>query len=260
MVEYHCPKCFHIPIYDVQTDFQTMEIKCINGHIFKYKISEFFHQNPFAKKDIICHDCPIEEKKVNDLYYCIDCKVHTCFRHKFQNHIICKNVIQLENKNCTCLEHNSPFSTFCKNCNKEICNYCILGSHRNHIISEDFPSVLQNILFLSKNEQIEKYLIEKLISENHYINEVKYVYYILIKLLRFVNDIFCKETSNQRFSGVLCVNVVVLHDALNKFKKCIKPNIERCLKTKNENIKDENSLKKFLSSCYSFSNEIINKS
>ena len=259
MVEYHCPKCFHIPIYDVQTDFQTMEIKCINGHIFKYKISEFFHQNPFVKKDIICHDCPIEEKKVNDLYYCIDCKVHTCFHHKFQSHNICKNVIQLENKNCTCLEHNSPFSTFCKNCNKEICNYCILGSHRDHTTSEDFPSILQNILFLSKNERIEKYLIEKLISENDYINEDKKVYNILIKLLSFVNDIFYKETSNQRFSNIIYINIVILHDALNKFKKCIKPNIERCLKTKNENIKDEKSLKKFLSSCYSFSNEIINK-
>ena len=63
MLEYHCPKCYHIPIYDVQVDFESIEIKCIKNHIYKYKISGFFSKQPFNKIEIKCSHCLKEEYK-----------------------------------------------------------------------------------------------------------------------------------------------------------------------------------------------------
>ena len=42
-IEYHCPKCFFIPLYEIdQEDFKEIKIKCPNNHLFEYKIFDFF--------------------------------------------------------------------------------------------------------------------------------------------------------------------------------------------------------------------------
>lgn len=175
MFEYHCPKCYHIPIYDVQVDFESVEIKCINNHIYKYKISDFFTKHPFNKIGIKCIHCLNEESDIQNLSYCIQCKAYICHNHKEQKHNNCKNIISLEQLNCTCLEHNQPYSRLCKTCNVEICNYCFLDKHTDHILSESLIEVLKKVKYLMKNEQIEKYLMKNLFSDYDYIEKVNIV-------------------------------------------------------------------------------------
>ena len=249
MLEYHCPKCYHIPIYDVQVDFESIEIKCINNHIYKYKISDFLTKQPFNKIEIKCIQCLKEESYINNLFYCIQCKVYICYNHKTQNHKNCKDIISIEQINSTCLEHNQPYSRLCKTCNIEICNYCFLCKHTDHILSESFVDVLKKLKYLLKNEQIEKYLMKNLLSDYDYIEKVKITYKNLVELLDFLNKIYYKEISNQRFSYILYINIFILHNGLTKFKSYIKPTLDKGFKSeKNYVINDDNTytLNKFL--------------
>ena len=86
MVEYHCPICFFIPIFDIQNDFENIEIKCINNHIFKYKISDFFDKNPFASPIIKCSNCLNQENNLSNSYFCIQCRKNICQNDKNNQH------------------------------------------------------------------------------------------------------------------------------------------------------------------------------
>ena len=97
-LEYHCPKCYYIPIYEInEKNFTSMTITCINKHIFNYSISDFFKDNPFKISEIKCKNCPPLEKNItNDLLYCIQCKVYLCNNHKNEYHCDCKNIINIK--------------------------------------------------------------------------------------------------------------------------------------------------------------------
>ena len=232
MVEYHCPICFFIPIFDIQNDYENIEIKCINNHIFKYKISDFLGKNPFGSPIIKCSNCLNQENNISNSYFCIQCRKNICQNDKNNQHKNCKNIISLEQLYCTCLEHNSPLIKLCKSCNKEVCCFCILKGHNNHILSEEIYEIIERIKFLKRNELIEKFIMDKLISENITQNKdkIKKIYNNLIKLKKFFNNIFLKEISNQRYSNILYINIFIIYHALDKLKKEVKPKIQECFK------------------------------
>ena len=183
MVEYHCPNCFFIPIFDIQKDYENIEIKCINNHIFKYKISDFLIENPFASSLIKCENCFTKDNIYNS-YFCIQCKKCLCPNDKNNLHKNCKKIISLDQLYCTCLEHNSPLIRLCKTCNKEVCSFCILKGHNEHIFSEEIHEIVEKIEFLKRNESIEIFILDKLISEIKTQNKDK------IKQIYKINKIF----------------------------------------------------------------------
>ena len=132
MIEYHCPECFHIPIYEIDDNFVSLKIKCINNHVFEFKISEFFLNNPFHTSKIQCNHCSSKENYIYNLYYCIQCKAFICQNDLFNHHKNCIKVISSEKIICTCLDDNSPYIRLCKDCNKEVCTFCIIKDHHNH--------------------------------------------------------------------------------------------------------------------------------
>ena len=260
MIEYHCPKCYHIPIFDIQADYESIEIKCVNNHIYNYKISDFFSINPFQRIEIQCNNCTSQKINPNDLFYCIQCKSYICEEHKNQNHKNCKKIIPLEQLHCTCLEHNQQCTKLCKTCNKEICFTCFLGAHKKHeLILEDSINIIKEIKYLIKNVSIEKYIMKELFSNIEYNEKVKDVYKNLMQLLDFVDKIYIKEISNQRISYIIYINIFLIHDGLSKFKSYIKPyGVEQCLKTKNKknNFINDDSINNFLNACSEFLKEV----
>ena len=173
MIEYHCPECFHIPLYEIDHNFESLKIKCINNHLFEFKISEFFLNNPFHITKIQCNQCSSKENSIYNLYYCIQCKAYICQNDLFNHHINCRKVISSEKVYCTCLDHNSPYIRLCKDCNKEVCTYCIIKGHNNHLLSEEKYDIIEKINFLKRNKPIEKDLIEMMISKNGNVNKGK---------------------------------------------------------------------------------------
>jgi len=237
MIEYHCPECFHIPIYEIDDNFESLKIKCINNHLFEFKISEFFLNNPFQKSKIQCTHCSSIENSIYNLYYCIQCKAYTCQNDLFNHHKKCTKVISLEQIVCTCLDHNSPYIKLCKNCNKEICTYCIIKGHHNHLLSEEKYNIIEKINFLKRNKPIEQDLIEMLISKNENLNKgkSKKIYDNLMKMLNFCENIYSNELLNQRYSNILFVNVFKSYHSLNKFKRSLIPPIRELFKKIDDN-------------------------
>ena len=99
-------------------------------------------------------------------------------------------------------------------------------------MSEEIYEIIERIKFLKRNEPIEKFIMDKLISENKTQNKdkIKRIYNNLIKLLKFFNNIFQKEISNQRYSNILYINIFIIYHALDKLKKEVKPKIQECFK------------------------------
>ena len=232
MIEYHCPKCFQIPIFDIQKNYESLEIKCINNHIFNYTISDFLNLNPFQTATIKCNHCISNKNNIYNLYYCLGCKVYICIDDKSNFHEKCKKIIPIEPLYCTCLEHNSQYYKLCKDCSKEVCINCILKEHKNHILSEDFNEIIDIIKYLERNEIIEKYLIEKLIDKNNtqYKERIKIIYKNFIKFLEFSKKIFYNEISNNRFSNIIYINLFIIYHALEKLKRNIKLSVKDTFK------------------------------
>ena len=91
--------------------------------------------------------------------------------------------------------------------------------------------------------------MKNLLSDYDYIEKVKITYKNLVELLDFLNKIYYKEISNQRFSYILYINIFILHNGLTKFKSYIKPTLDKGFKSeKNYVINDDNTytLNKFL--------------
>ena len=248
-IEYHCPKCFFIPLYEVENDYKTLKIKCPNGHFFKYKIKDFFYNNPFVNTNIKCSHSSLENN-VYDLLYCIQCNKYLCKKDIFDYHKNCRKIVFIEELFSICFEHKSPFISFCKICDKEVCNYCILNLHKTHLLSIDIKDICMRKQFLINNEALEKIFIEKLISENNY-NEMKQKYKHLIQLYEFLKNIFEYEISNQRYSIILFSNIFNSNSILYKFKEDLKPKIKI-----SNHILDNNFLNKFLESFKLYSQDV----
>ena len=238
-IEYHCPECFNIPIYDInQNDFETINVVCPNNHKYKYTIQEFFNINPFQNINIKCNHCSSIENNIYNLFYCIECRKYKCQNDMIKYHNNCKDIIKIDDIFATCLEHNSPIIKFCKSCYKEICYFCLLYNHSTHILSE---VIFENLKVLNQNKYLEKYFIENLINEN----KDRKIYNNIIKFLQFIEDILTKEISKRRFSFILYVNIINIYHSLYLFKKKLSELIKDNNNT-NKNI--ENIIDKFYDS------------
>ena len=237
MIEYHCPECFHIPIYEIDDNFESLKIKCINNHLFEFTISEFFLNNPFHISKMQCTHCSSKENSIYNLYYCIQCKKYICQNDLFNHHKNCTKVISLEKIICTCLDHNSPYIRLCKDCKEEVCTYCLIKGHHNHLLSEEKYDIIEKINFLKRNKPIEIDLIEMIISKNENINKGKTtkIYNNLIKMVDFCENLYSKELLNQRYSNILFVNIFKIYHSLNKFKRSLIPPIQELFKKIDDN-------------------------
>ena len=109
-IEYHCPNCFYIPLYEIIKD--EIKIKCPNNHQYEYNIVDFLKINPFQKINIKCNHCSSPENNAYDLLYCIQCKKYSCKKDIINYHIKCKNIIIIEVFFTKCIlyiAYNIPF-------------------------------------------------------------------------------------------------------------------------------------------------------
>ena len=258
-INYRCPICFLIPIYEInETDFNTITITCQNNHIFNFSISDFFQNNTIKYTDIKCNHCLTSDINLNTLFYCIQCNKYICEDDKNIYHKNCNNIISINTIYSTCLVHNYPLTSFCIDCNKEICNHCFI-EHFNHLLYENIQNILIKTKILINNENLEKIFIEKILKINENKEDYK-IYNNIIKLLQLFNNIYLNEISNKRYSNVLYINIFGLHLILNKFKNNIVQKIIKKEKGGNNNgLKENNIIDNFEKSFTTFTQSDINK-
>ena len=111
-------------------------VNCKNGHIIEdIKLNEFVNKQNIDISEIKCDNCKEKNKsntKNNEMYICNECNMNLCPLCKSihdKSHII----INYENKNYICKEHNETFVKYCYDCEIDLCLSCING-HKNHKI------------------------------------------------------------------------------------------------------------------------------
>ncbi len=148
--KYRCPICYQIPFLSSNFNDQNLIInmKCINNHENKDEISNI--QNKIFK----CNKCG--ETKNKEFYYCGNCiKIlcnKCCDSHKNEAH----KIIELNNVDFICSEHNNNFVGYCQKHNINYCKDCQHFKENNsNVFKELSEKEISNFIEINnKNESL----------------------------------------------------------------------------------------------------------
>ena len=179
-----CPICKEIYKYEIE-DYKIKLYDCKNGHIIEdIKLNEFVNKQNIDISEIKCDNCKEKNKSNtynNEMYICNECNMNLCPLCKSihdKSHII----INYDNKNYICKEHNETFVKYCYDCEIDLCLSCINGHKDHKIISyEDELVDMKNLRNKMKRleEDINKFKmnIEEIINKYKKIIENLDIYY-----------------------------------------------------------------------------------
>ena len=223
-----CPKCKENTFMDIK-NFKINFYGCKNNHkINNIFLNEYEETQKNYLSSILCDLCKKSNKNNtinNEFFICNTCDKNICPLCK-SNHDKKHKIINYDDKNYICKEHNHPFYNFCKTCNKDLCITCRESHYKHDIIDLDrliftknerlkMKKKLKNIINKFKNkislikEILDKmvyvmelyYKINETIINNYNINKKNYHklqnLYLLYnnneKLIKDLNDMFNKD-------------------------------------------------------------------
>ncbi len=120
-----CPKCGEISRINI-TDYKIL-LQCKNGHNKgNILLNEYKNTQKLDISKIICDECKIKNKSntyENIFYRCNKCKINLCPLCK-DNHNKEHKIINYEEKDYICKEHNQKYTSYCEKCKKNLCLFC----------------------------------------------------------------------------------------------------------------------------------------
>ena len=134
-----CPECKENILINIE-NYKINLYDCKNGHkIENIHLNEYENIQKIDFSKIICNECykyNINNIYNEEFYICNECGINLCplckFKHN-KNH----NIINYNEKNTICKNHNDKFIKYCKECKENICFFCI-NEHKNHKANELF--------------------------------------------------------------------------------------------------------------------------
>ena len=148
---------------------------------------------------IICDICNKNNKGNtynNYFYICSTCKKNICPLCK-ANHDKEHNIINYDDKNYICINHNETFTKYCQTCRENLCFNCE-KTHKGHIIFNFENLLINKDELLYMNEQL-KNVIDKF---KYKINEIKEIFNKMVNILdiyyKINNDTIKYFNLNQR--------------------------------------------------------------
>ena len=215
-----CPECKEICRIDIN-DYKIKLYGCKNGHINDLLIDEFENSQKIAQSKIICDNCKGNNKNdsyKNIFYLCNSCNENLCPICKDlhnKNHII----INYDDRNYICKEHNDPLIIYCNTCKKNLCLFCEKdhNSHKTISYGKILPSdyqfdYLKNKIF-EFNDNINE-IMNKLTKIKENIN----IYYNIYKNM-YNNYKKNKKNKNYEILQNLKINENIINEINNINKK-----------------------------------------
>ena len=129
-----CPECQEQAKFKLE-NYTIILNDCKNKHLNNLFIEEFEPTQIIDISKIICDDCKNYNKSNiydNTFYRCNFCKINLC-PICFSKHDKSHNVVNYDDKDYICEEHNKNYIEYCENCKKNICIFCE-KDHTNHSI------------------------------------------------------------------------------------------------------------------------------
>ena len=129
-----CPKCGEIFLINFK-DYKIILNNCKNNHENIISLNEYENTQNINENKIICDICNKNNKSKSynkKFYICCTCNKNICLLCK-ENHNKQHLIIDYDNKNYICYNHNELFILYCDICKSNLCNKCEL-KHKNHKI------------------------------------------------------------------------------------------------------------------------------
>ena len=156
-----CPTCKEACVYDIY-EHRIRLYNCKNKHIMNnIKLKNFNNTQSIDISQIKCDGCKNKNKSntyKNEFFICNECKMNLC--------PLCKSVhdkkhliINYDEKNYVCNEHNETFVKYCNNCKMDLCFSCLI-QHKDHKIIP-YENLIIDINVLKKNLNHLKNSIDK---------------------------------------------------------------------------------------------------
>lgn len=83
---YVCPKCYSIPIIDIDFQNNKYNIICDNHHIYNYESFNSFERNTIKNlNNLLCQKCKINLNNETNLYRCSNCFLYFCNECKLKH-------------------------------------------------------------------------------------------------------------------------------------------------------------------------------
>ena len=140
-----CPICKE----NILINFDNFKINfydCKNNHKISKTLNEFEETQKMNLNNIVCNECNINNKgntHKNEFYICNTCNKNICPLCK-SNHNKNHNIINYEDKNCRCHNHeDEKFIKYCKTCKIDICMICE-EEHEGHEFLEHGKILIKN--------------------------------------------------------------------------------------------------------------------
>ena len=145
-----CPQCKEIGIINLKN--YKFSINCKNNHNIKnIFLKDFENTQKIDESKILCNICKQINKSISKqkkFFICLNCKIFLCtLCHSSHNGKHC--IIDYDQKNYICYEHEQKFSSYCKTCKKNLCIAC----QNNHL---EHDTIYLGNLFPKKNELMKR--------------------------------------------------------------------------------------------------------
>ena len=194
-----CPECKESTKFKIE-NYNIILYECKNKHETDLLFDEFDKSQNINISKIFCQKCNNNKGNIynNSFYKCNICNINLCpicnSKHD-KNH----NVINYDNKNYICEEHNKGYESYCEDCKKNLCKKCELNNHSKHKIKRfcslnpDDMSLKNYIKKLKEKIKKLKYQIREIINKLNKVIDNFDIYYNISK--NILNN-FNKENIN----------------------------------------------------------------
>ena len=203
-----CPNCFQIPFISIDNSKETpyLIFNCQNNHKVKENFKSLYEKSKQFQIDTIKCVCE-RENDISKIFYCTKCFGFYCERelHSLKENHYLIPVLKMDYV-CYDKNHNeTPVFYYCKDDNKNICNYCIQEGHKDHNFEK----------FINLKREIDNFENDINNARNALFNLKRNVHKFLTTLYELIKEI------NRKFKSYLEIHEIefnMLQDLINTYR------------------------------------------
>ena len=221
-----CPECKEIIKFSIE-DYKINLFDCKNKHDFDNMfLDEFESTQNINISKIICQNCGNYNKGAthNNIFYkCNTCKKDLC-PICYSNHDKTHKLINYDDKDYICEEHNKSYNEYCEDCKKNICMYCVQAhsEHKTIAFGKLIPDTIklnESLKELEEKKDKLDILIKEIFGKLNKVKENYDKYYNINKSL--INN-FNKDKLN--YEMLHTINNITNNDIINDINSIINEN------------------------------------
>ena len=233
-----CPICNETIFMDIK-DYKINLYGCKNNHKNEnILLNKFEDSQKKILNDIKCNLCGRNRSNIynNEFFICITCDKTICPLCRL-NHTKEHIIMNYDDKNYICKNHNKSYYKYCNTCKEDMCKSC-KNKHRNHDILK-FKDKLVKKNDLKKSNKDLKNVLDTFKYKSNIIKEI-------LEKMNNMMDIYYKINNN--IINNYNINKMNYYTLLNINK--IKNNNEKLIKELNDVINDDKILEYSLNNFY----------